>query len=61
MDGIICIILDVAVDFYAALSAMYNDGAGCFKDLGITGDNDLFIFGESYAGKYVPAIAQKIV
>lgn len=52
---------DVAVDFYAALSAMYNDGAGCFKDLGITGDNDLFIFGESYAGKYVPAIAQKIV
>lgn len=40
---------------------MYNENAGCFKDLGITGDNDLFIFGESYAGKYVPAIASKIL
>ena len=40
---------------------MYNEGAGCFKDMGITGDSDLYIFGQSYAGKYVPAIAGKIL
>jgi vitellogenic carboxypeptidase-like protein/serine carboxypeptidase 1 len=39
---------------------MYNSASGCFKSLGITGDSNLFIFGESYAGKYVPAIALKI-
>jgi carboxypeptidase C (cathepsin A) len=28
--------------------------------LGFKGDHPLFIFGESYAGKYAPAIAEKI-
>lgn len=40
---------------------MYNNDKGCFKDLGINGDSDLFVFGESYAGKYVPAISKKIL
>lgn len=40
---------------------MYNEAKGCFRDFGITGESDLFIFGESYAGKYVPAIAKKIL
>ncbi len=33
---------------------------GCFNKLGFTGANPLFVFGESYAGKYAPAIGQKI-
>jgi len=52
---------DVAEDFYNALFTLYNDGKGCFNNLGIKPDAPLFIFGESYAGKYVPAIAAKIV
>lgn len=52
---------DVANDFYNALDQLYNNAKGCFKNLGITGDHDLFVFGESYAGKYVPAIAKKIL
>jgi len=28
--------------------------------LGITGSSPLYVFGESYAGKYAPAIAQRI-
>lgn len=51
---------DVATDFYYALNELYNNINGCFKKVGITGDMPLFIFGESYAGKYAPAIGQKI-
>lgn len=40
---------------------MYVNPSGCFPGLGITPESDLFIFGESYAGKYVPAIAAKIL
>jgi carboxypeptidase C (cathepsin A) len=51
---------DVANDFYYGLNELYNKNEGCFKQLGITGDHPLFVFGESYAGKYAPAIAEKI-
>jgi vitellogenic carboxypeptidase-like protein/serine carboxypeptidase 1 len=52
---------DVANDFYAALKELYNNQNGCFNKLNIKGDHSLFIFGESYAGKYAPAIAEKIL
>lgn len=52
---------DVANDFFNALHVLYQDSKGCFNSLGIKPDSPLFIFGESYAGKYVPAIAAKIV
>jgi carboxypeptidase C (cathepsin A) len=51
---------EVANDFYSALDQLYNNPNGCFKKLGILGSHPLFIFGESYAGKYAPAIGQKI-
>jgi hypothetical protein len=56
-------ILEVAADFYYALDQLYNNANGCFnsKNLNILGGSPLFIFGESYAGKYVPAISKKIV
>lgn len=51
---------DVANDFYNALYQLYENSNGCFKQLGISEFQDLIIFGESYAGKYVPAIGLKI-
>lgn len=51
---------EVANDFYYALTELYTKPDGCFKKIGITGDKPLFVFGESYAGKYAPAIGQKI-
>lgn len=51
---------DVANDFYAALKELYQNNNGCFKKLNISPSQDLIIFGESYAGKYVPAIGVKI-
>lgn len=54
---------DVANDFYYALDQLYNNENGCFhaKNLNIKPSSPLFIFGESYAGKYVPAISDHIV
>ncbi len=51
---------DVGTDFYNALKELYLSPQGCFNKVGITGAHPLFIFGESYAGKYAPAIGQKI-
>lgn len=47
---------ELANDFYDALKELYNNQNGCFQKLGIKGDSPLFIFGESYGGKYAPAI-----
>lgn len=61
---ILCLILEVANDFYYALDQLYNNKeGGCFSPLllNIPASSPLIIFGESYAGKYVPAIAKKIV
>ena len=52
---------DVANDFYSALKQLYQTSNGCFNKLGFKPDHHLVIFGESYAGKYAPAIAMKIV
>lgn len=51
----------MASDFYNALLNLYQNSNGCFKQLNILPSQDLFIIGESYAGKYVPAIAMQIV
>ena len=48
---------EVANDFWNALDQLYNNNNGCFKKLGISPTQDFIIFGESYAGKYAPAIA----
>lgn len=47
---------DVSNDFYAALKELYTNPKGCFNSLGIKPDSKLIIFGESYGGKYAPAI-----
>lgn len=54
---------DVAEDFYTALDQLYNNEKGCFhsSNLNIKSSSPLFIFGESYAGKYVPAISCHII
>jgi vitellogenic carboxypeptidase-like protein/serine carboxypeptidase 1 len=53
----------VAADFYVALQELYTNVNGCFQHsrFDIPPSNPLIIFGESYAGKYVPAIAKRIL
>lgn len=51
---------DVANDFWNALKELYQSNNGCFKKLNFSPSQDLIIFGESYAGKYGPAIGDKI-
>lgn len=51
---------DVATDFYEALRQLYQDSNGCFHKLNIQPSQKLVIFGESYGGKYAPAIGEKI-
>ncbi len=52
---------EVAIDAYEALKELYNSQSGCFQKLGIRGDHPLFIVGQSYGGKYAPAIGEKIL
>lgn len=51
----------VAKDFYAALKELYTNPAGCFNQLKISPSQPFVIFGESYGGKYAPAIGDKIL
>jgi vitellogenic carboxypeptidase-like protein len=46
----------VADDFYVALKELYTNPQGCFNQLNIKPDQKFVIFGESYGGKYAPAI-----
>lgn len=55
MDG-------VAEQFSHALNELYNSPDGCFNQLGLNAnDTPLFLYGESYAGKYTPSIAAALV
>ena len=51
---------EVADDFYHALKELYQNANGCFKKLNFQPSQDLIVFGESYGGKYAPAIGEKI-
>lgn len=53
---------EVAQDFYFALRELYLE-KGCFSPthFSIPASSPLFIFGQSYGGKYAPAIALQIL
>ena len=51
----------VADDFYFALKELFENSAGCLNQLKFKPSHPLIIFGESYAGKYAPAIGEKIL
>ncbi len=52
---------ELANDFYQALTELYLNPEGCFQKIGIKGEHPLFVFGQSYGGKYAPAIGEKIL
>jgi vitellogenic carboxypeptidase-like protein len=51
----------VADDFYYALKELLLTPAGCLNQLKFKPDHPFFVFGESYGGKYAPAIGEKIL
>ena len=46
-----------------AIDQLYNNEKGCFglKELNIPSSGKIFIFGESYGGKYAPAIGARLI
>lgn len=57
---------EIVKDLYQALNQLYSEDSGvdgCFnsKKLRIPASTPLYIFGEGYAGKFVPAIAAKLL
>lgn len=56
--------VEVAKDFYLTLNELFSpDSDSCFsnKNLKIPPSIDLYLFGEGYGGKYVTAIANRIL
>ena len=51
----------VADDFYNAFHELIHNTPGCLNQLKFKLDHKFIIFGESYAGKYAPAIAEKFL
>lgn len=51
---------DLGKHFYNAMTQVFFENSGCIKQLSLQ-NVPLFIIGESYAGKYVPGIAEKIL
>ncbi len=46
----------VADDFYVALRELFQNSNACLFQLNFKVNHEIVIFGESYAGKYAPAI-----